>query len=426
MLEIGSGTGDLLAAVEPSEGVGIDISREMVELAKRKYPGLEFHCAAAETFNHDGPKFDYIILSDLVGCLYDIRLVLERLHPLCHRDTRIVINWFSRVWQPILHAAEALGLKYPQPLLNWTTPDDITNLLHLSDFETVRRRTHTLLPVRLPLIARFANRILANLPVFRMFGLTNIVVARPLPRQPQPPPSVSVICPCRNEAGNLETIARRLPEMGSGTELIFVEGNSSDNTLEECYRVRDLFPEKTIRVYKQSGRGKGDAVRLGFDEASNDVLMILDADVSVEPEDLIQFYEAIASGKGDFINGCRLVYSMDPRAMRFLNLLGNRFFAWLLSILMGQRIKDSLCGTKVLYRSAYEDLARGRPYFGQFDPFGDFDLLFGAAKLNLRIIEIPIRYRERVYGETNISRFSDGLLLLRMSAVAAAKLYFKA
>jgi SAM-dependent methyltransferase len=425
VLELGSGTGDLLAAVKPRRGLGIDISSEMVRLARKKHPNLEFRHESAERLDLNGEKFDYIILSDFIVFLFDVRLVFERLRAACRPDTRIVINWYSRLWQPILVLAEKLKLKHPQPLLNWTTVEDIRNLLHLSNFEIVQSRKHILLPKRLPLVTSLANRYLAHLPVLRQLCLTNWVVARPTLLQNQPgQASVSVICPCRNEAGNIQQIVDRLPMMGSATELIFVEGNSSDDTLAVCRQVAASTPEKKISVLQQTGRGKGDAVRLGFSEATGDILMILDADISVAPEDLVYFYNALVSGKADFVNGCRLVYTMDPKAMRFLNLLGNRFFALLLSKLMGQHIKDSLCGTKVLSRSNYEVLARGRGYFGQIDPFGDFDLLFGAAKLNLKIVEIPIRYRQRVYGSTNISRFADGWLLLRMSAKAAAKLFF--
>ena len=424
VLEVGSGTGDLLAAVRPSVGVGVDLSPKMVERASSKHPELRFYTSPLEELDLNGETFDYIILSDLVGFLYDIRMAFERLHRFCHRNTRIVISWYSRVWEPALTAAETLGLKYPQPILNWTAPSDIINLLGLTDFEPVSHRSHTLLPLRIPVVSRFVNRYLANLPVLRAFNISNFIVARPLGLPACSAPTVTVVCPCRNEAGNIEQIVRRLPQLGSHTELIFVEGNSRDNTLEECHRVKEVFPETDIKVFKQTGKGKGDAVRLGFSAASGDILMILDADVSVEPEELVYFYNAIASGKGDFINGSRLVYAMDPKAMRFLNLLGNKFFAWLLSTLIGQPLRDSLCGTKVLWRTSYQDLAQGRSYFGDFDPFGDFDLLFGAAKLKLKIVEIPIRYRERVYGETNINRFADGLLLFRMCGVAASKLYF--
>ena len=426
VLEVGCGTGDLLASLEPSEGVGIDLSAAMVARASERHPHLEFRHAAAERLDLAGREFDYIILSDLVGYLFDIRGALERLRAVAHPRTRIIINWYSRVWQPVVHLLEFLRLKYPLPLLNWTTVGDVENLLRLAGFETVRSRGHILLPLRLGPISRFANRFLAHLPVLRWFVWTNWVVARPIPRAAPSLPSVTIVCPCRNEKGNIEQAVRRLPALGSRTELIFVEGHSKDDTLDECRRVAAVHPELDIKVMVQSGTGKGDAVRLGFAHATGDMLIILDADLSVAPEDLPQFYDAMVSGAGEFVMGSRLVYTMDPKAMRFLNLLGNRFFGLLLSVLIGQPIKDTLCGTKVIWRLDYAHLAAGRAHFGDFDPYGDFDLIFGAAKLNLRIVEIPVRYRERTYGAPNISRFADGWLLLRMSALAAGRLFFAA
>jgi hypothetical protein len=336
----------------------------MVRLARIKYPALEFHQMAAECLDLQGEKFDYIILSDLVGFLFDIRLVLERLRTVSQPETRVVIHWHSRAWQPILAAAEKLGWRHPQPLLNWTTVEDIVNLLHLADFEVIRARKHILMPKRVPLLSSLVNRYLAHLPGVRHLCLTNWIIARPLRLERQMAPTVSVICPCRNEAGNLQQIVDRLPSMGSQTEMILVEGHSKDDTLAVCRQIAKSMPEKNITVLVQEGRGKGDAVRLGFSHAKGDILMILDADASVAPEDLVSFYDALISGKGEFINGCRLVYAMDPKAMRFLNLLGNRFFALLLSTLIGQPIKDSLCGTKVIWSSRYQELARGRAYFG--------------------------------------------------------------
>lgn len=425
VLEVGSGAGDLLAATYPSVGVGLDISEAMVRLASGKYPHLRFLQMPAESLDLGGEKFDYIILSDLVGLLYDIRLVLDRVRVACHRHTRIIINWYSRAWQPVLALAERLGLKYPQPLLNWTTPEDICNLLHLSGFEVVRLRRHILAPKRVPLLTAAANRVLAHLPLLSAFCLSNWIVARPLDLDDRRSEfSVSVICPCRNEAGNIGEIAARLPALGAHTELIFVEGHSRDETLEQCHLAARRHSEKDIKVLVQEGRGKGDAGRLGFSKATGDILMILDADLSLAPEDLPQFYEALASGKADLANGSRLVYAMDPKAMRFLNLLANRLFAVLFSRLTGQHVKDSLCGTKVLWREDYERLARDRAYFGELDPYGDFDLLFGAAKLNMKIVDVPVRYRQRVYGATNLSRFAGGYVLLKVCLVAAVKLFF--
>ncbi len=424
VLEIGCGTGDLLAALEPAEGVGVDLSGAMIERAAARHGRLTFHHMAAERLELPGRTFDYVVLSDLVGYLYDIREVFDRVARVCHPRSRLVIHWYSRLWQPVVHLLERLGLKCPLPYLNWTTVADVRNLLALAGFETLRQRGHVLLPVDLGPLGHAVNDVVTHLPLVSAVAWTNWTLARPTPTPAARAPRVSVIAPCRNERENIEPLVRRLPALGASTELIFVEGHSRDETLAECRRVVASHPERGIKVLQQSGKGKGDAVRLGFEHATGDLLMILDVDLSVAPEDLPQFYAAVVSGVGEFAMGSRLVYTMDPRAMRFLNLLGNRFFGALLSVLIGQPIKDTLCGTKVLWRDDYERLAANRAYFGDFDPYGDFDLIFGAAKLNLKIVEVPVRYRERTYGAPNISRFADGWLLLKMSARAASRLFF--
>lgn len=263
---------------------------------------------------------------------------------------------------------------------------------------------------------------------FQWFALTWFVVARPDPAPEavcdKRSPSVSVIVAARNEAGNIENIFRRVPIMGQKTEIVFVEGGSNDHTYEVIAETIKRFPDKQARLFRQKGKGKGDAVRLGFEQATGEILMILDADLTVPPEDLVRFYNAIISGKGEFINGVRLVYPMEDKAMRFFNILGNKFFSLAFSWLLGQAIKDTLCGTKVIWRKDYDLLAANRDYFGDFDPFGDFDLLFGASKLNLKIAEMPVRYRSRTYGDTNISRWRHGWLLLKMVIFAALRIKF--
>lgn len=425
ILEIGCGKGDLIAALDPSEGVGIDFSPEAIRIARERHPAITFIEADAHALKLEG-TFDIIILSDLVNDLWDVQAVFSHLAPLATPRTRVCINFHSHLWEHALIAAQKLGLMTPLLPQNWLTVDDVSNLLDLCGFQTIRRNDEILMPLNLWPLSSLCNRWLARLWPFRYANLVHFLIARPQPVHPDPQnkPTVSVIVAARNEEGNIPEIFARVPQMGGGTELIFVEGNSRDDTWGAIQRVMPDYPHLRPRSFKQPGKGKGDAVRVGFAEATGDILMILDADMTVPPEDLPRFYDAIASGKGEFINGVRLIYPMEEKAMRFLNLLGNKFFSLAFSWLLGQPIKDTLCGTKVLWKKDYERIAASRGYFGDFDPFGDFDLLFGAAKLNLKHVEIPIRYRERTYGETNISRFSHGLLLLRMVVFAARKIKF--
>lgn len=425
VLEVGVGSGDLLAAVGGAGSVGIDVSSRMVEIAKERHPEVDFRVVDAERDPLPEGPFDVILLSDAIGMLEDIQVVLERLHSRLGPDGRIVVTYYNFLWEPLLKLAERLGFKAHWPDQNWLSMDDIQNLLHLTGYEVFRRGTDILMPMHVPVASALLNRVAAQLPVARGFSLVDYFVARAVPEsRPEPLPSVSVICPCRNEKGNIREAVARTPLMGSATELIFVDGNSTDGTVEEIQAVISAYHGPlTLRFIPQGdGKGKGDAVRKGFAAAQHDVLMILDSDLTVPPEDLPKFYQALVTRKGEFINGVRLVYPMEGEAMRFLNLLGNKFFSAALSWLLEQPIKDSLCGTKVLYRKAYELIASHRDFFGDFDPFGDFDLLFGAARLNMRIIDLPVRYRARTYGETKISRFSHGWLLLKMTAFGFKKL----
>lgn len=425
VLEIGCGKGDLLAAVSPAGGVGVDFAPAMVAAAARRHPGHTFVLADAHELDL-GRTFDVVILSDLLNDLWNVQTVLDRVRRHCGPHTRVVINGYSRLWQPILAAAQRTGLATTLLPQNWLTPADMGNLLALSGFEAIKHWSEILLPLRVPVLAGLANRYLVKLPLFRSLALTNVFVARPRPDPAAvvPQPLVSVVVPARNEAGTIAEIVRRVPQMGAGTELIFVEGGSGDDTWERIREAVAQAPAGTCAALRQPGQGKGDAVRAGFAAARGEILMILDADLTVPPEDLPQFYAALHGGFGELVNGVRLVYPMEERAMRFLNLLGNKFFSLAFSWLLGQPVKDTLCGTKAIRRRSYELIAANRSSFGEFDPFGDFDLLFGAAKLNLRIVDLPIRYHERTYGTTNISRWRHGVLLLRMLAFAAARLKF--
>lgn len=421
ILDVGCGDGELLALINAKKKVGVDISEVQLARAQKRNPGAAFYRQSGEHLNLDG-LFDVIIVSETLNFASDVQSVLDRLARHAHPKTRLIINFHNNLWKPIHSLADALGIRTSPADQSWLSPSDINNLFALSKWDPIKSQPRLLWPIETPLLAPLLNRWIA--PCLPFLGFTIFEIARLRPNGTPTPTSVSVIIPARNEAGNIEAAVRRTPQMGTVTELIFVEGHSRDNTWDEIERVRLANPSLPIKSLRQTGKGKGNAVREGFAIATGEILMILDADLTMPPEDLPKFYDAIISGKADFANGSRLVYPMEKKAMQFLNMIANKFFGIAFSWLLGQPVKDTLCGTKVLRKTDYDSIAANRAYFGDFDPFGDFDLLFGADKLNLKIRDIPIRYRDRTYGTTNIQRWKHGLMLFRMLAFAARKLKF--
>lgn len=425
ILDIGCGAGEALAALQPSYGVGIDLSPSLIEQARQTHKTLEFHVGdyeEKEVIDAINGPFDFILIVDTFGAFEDCQAFLERLHPLCTRETRLIIAYYSHLWDPILKLAEWVGLRRPQPAQNVISPADLRALAELSGFDPVKSEIRLLCPFRLLGIGRLINRFVSPLPLVRQFSLRHYLIARSSTHLQDGLQSATIVIPARNERGNIEAAVQRVPQFCEKLEIIFIEGHSSDGTLEEMHRVKAAYPDRDIKVMVQPGKGKADAVFTAFDAASNDVLMILDADLTMPPEQLPKFWEAIRTGRGEFINGSRLIYPMEDEAMRFLNLIANRTFSYLFSWLLNQRYTDTLCGTKILRRSDYVRLKAGRAYFGDFDPFGDFDLIFGASKLSLKVCEIPIRYANRTYGETQISRFRHGFELLKMVIFAFFKI----
>ena len=433
VLDVGCGSGHLLAALQPSLGVGIDVAPSAVAAARKTYAGRNLHFFEGDggdprLLSQVGGPFDAIVLVNVVTHLTDVQRTLEALRAVCHSRTRVFIYSYSRLWQPVLRLAELLRLKHRPPPDAWLPPEEVRAMLDLADFQVVRHDYQIVFPAYVPVLSNLLNRYVGRLPGVEWLSLMYGLVARPspglFPGGRASRPSTSVIIPCRNEAGHVRDLVARLPDLGPNAEFLFVEGHSTDDTLAVLRQVLAENPTRPFRLLKQEGRGKGDAVRLGFARARGEVVLILDSDMGVAPEDIPKFVDALVRGKGEMINGSRMVYPMEGEAMRFLNMLGNKFFAWLFSWVLGQQVRDTLCGTKALYREDYERIAANRSFFGDFDPFGDFDLLFGAARLNLAIVDLAVRYHERRYGQTNISRFRHGWLLLRMSLFAGRKLKF--
>ncbi len=427
LLQIGCGNGYLLSRINARKAVGIDLSPGMIAAARKSCPELTFLPGDAEQPPALGQKFDYILLVNVVGDIIDLQAAFSRLRPYCRRSTRVIIIYYNYLWEPVVKLAERLHLKIKEPTQNWLSPADIENLLYLSGLETVHKDNSIFFPVYLPGFSFLINRVIFRLPLLNKLCFTNLIVARPAPRPlPEEELSTSVIVPCKNEEGNVEDVIRRIPRMGRKTEIIVVDDRSTDGTAIEVERAKRHFPDKEVVLVSGPGRGKFEAVKAGFAAAHGDILMILDADATVMPEELPYFFKALAEGKGEFINGCRLVYEMEKQAMRLLNIFGNKLFGLIFSYLLSQRIKDTLCGTKAFFRDDYQRMTRYFNYFGSYDRWGDFNLLFSASKLNLKIIDLPVHYVERIEGETKMKRrFSHGWLMLRMCWEAAKKIKFQ-
>jgi 2-polyprenyl-3-methyl-5-hydroxy-6-metoxy-1,4-benzoquinol methylase len=420
VLSVRCGTGNLLAVVRPSNGKGIEICHEIVDIAQQRNPSFEFAVAFPDkqefqqAFKPD-EKFDYILFND-IGDTVDVLQALRNLKPLCQRHTRVLITTYNHLWEPFVTFAEWSGMKVPRTEQNWLSTTDIRNLLKLAGFEALETHRIVLLPKYLPLLSGFLNRFCARLPFLSKLCMTQVVVARMLP-----PPvlqeeiGVSVVIPCKNERGNVEDAVRRIPPLAGRTELIFCDDQSTDGTAEEVLRVQSLYPEKNIRLEHGPGVCKSRNVWTGFDAATGDILMILDADLTTIPEELPYFVNVIVSGQAEFVNGSRLIYPVPKGAMTGANMLGNKFFSVAFTYLLGQRVKDTLCGTKVLWRSDWERIKPMLGSWGIEDRWGDYELLFGAAKLNLKILDLPVHYQERIYGSTKMTKvFRNGLLMLKM------------
>ena len=421
VLQVGCKTGYILDAVKPRFGFGVEEENECRYRAAENYPQYQFVQTLAEIPDQ---QFDYIILSSTLMETDDIQGLLNSIKRLCAPHTRIIIDGYSFLWEPILWFAQKCNLRRNTSFKNWLSQSDIDNFLYLSDFEKITSGRRMLMPLFIPGVSFFLNRLLASVPLINRLCLIEWTIARPVQKNQRTDFSVAVIVPCRNERGTVETIVKQMPQLGARTEIIFVEGHSTDGTLDEIKRVAASYPEKKVRYFVQPGADKGDAVRLGFAQAQSDILMIFDGDNTVPMHELPLFVHALILGKGELINGSRFVYAMETGATRFLNVWVNYCFSLGFSWLLGQPIEDTLCGTKVLFKKEYERIARNRAYFGEFDPFSDFDLLFGAAKLHFKIVDIPVHYKRRTYGSPQVRYFYHGVLLLRMWFFALGKFKF--
>ena len=424
VLDVGCGIGHILAHTSPAYGVGIDFSASMIAEARARYPHLTFHAMEIEAASALNEKFDFVISANSITEMTDIRRCLKSIYRVMTPETRLVIIAYNYLWQPVIELGAHLGMRPQSPTENWLTPQDIHGLLSSADFEMVREGYRTMLPKQVPFLSALFNNFLVRMPLLRYLGFTYYTVARPLIAFENPQKmTVSVVVPCKNEEGNIDEVVNRVPEMGGGTELIFVDDKSTDKTAEKIKKQIERHPERNIKFAEGPGIGKGAACRAGFANASHDIFMILDADMTVMPEVLPEFFELIVQGKGEFINGSRLLYPMEEEAMRIANIIGNKLFAMLFTFILEQPIKDTLCGTKVILKRDYQKILEARDYFNSTDKWGDYDWIFGAARHNMKILELPVHYVSRKAGQTKMTgRLRNAWIMLKMCRIAFLKL----
>lgn len=423
VLSVRCQTGFLLDAVRPLLGVGVEVSEHMLEVAKRKYPRHTFHQSDPEKLDL-GETFDYILF-DQISDTVDVQLALEAISRHCEPRTRLVLYSYNPLWRPFISLAEWLNIKVPSLNENWLSEYDLKNLLMLTGFQHLHTYHAILTPVPIALIGDILNRVAPAIPVMNRLCLVRIMVARiePEPRLPEDV-SVSVIVPCKNEVDNIELAVQRIPDMGNHTEIIFCDDKSTDGTADEVVRMQQLYPDRDIKLEHGPGISKSYNVWTGFEAAKGDILMILDADLAVMPEELPMFFTVIVSGKAELANGTRLIYPMPRASMKFFNMIGNAVFATLFSYLLNQPISDTLCGTKVIWREDWERMKQYLHTWGVEDRWGDYEILFGGARLHLKIVDVPVHYQERIYGASKMVKVvRNGLIMLRMCL--AAFIHFK-
>lgn len=406
VLEVGCGTGGLLASLNPSCGIGLNLADELTDQARRNLPQYQFYTVDVDQVKApEGFCPDYVILNNMLDYIYDVWVMLENLQPFISDHTLLIITTNNPLWAPILRLASKIGQRIPDSPRNFITNKDIRSVLRLQGFDVVEEGMALPVPKQIPLIGDAANILLPELPVLRYSSSVQYIVARW--RTPRAPLSCSVVIPCHNEEDNIAECVRRVANMGTWTEIVVVDDGSTDGTRARVAELMKTDHRVRLVVFDRN-QGKANAVRAGFDVARGDVIMILDADMAVMPEELPKFLKPLQDGSADFVNGTRLIYPMAGQAMKMANFLGNKGFCYLASWVARQRVSDTLCGTKALFRRDYMRMPLGRK-----ERWGDFDFLFGAARLKLRILEIPVHYQERRAGESKMRVIRDGWLFLR-------------
>ena len=355
-------------------------------------------------------KYQRIILTDVVENYDDVFALLNIVSNLLTIDGKLIISSINTKYLILSRTLEFLKLKDSNENTSYIHVKKIRNITSGVGLEYQKFYTKQLFPFSFFYVGNVINKIMEIISFQLNLGIKTYIIFRPAIIT-NSKNSKSIIIPAKNEEGNLVELVSRIPKF-ENTEIIFSYGKSKDNTLKVMKQITQSNKLFKFKLVKQTKNGKANAVWEALNVVENDLIAILDADISVDPETLSDFFDIIEKNNADFVNGTRLIYDMEKNSMRFLNRIGNRFFQFFISKIIKEALTDSLCGTKVFKKSYLNDLYFWQNIFGKKDPFGDFDLIFAAAYSGQKIVEMPIVYRERKYGTTQIARFKDGFKLL--------------
>ncbi len=356
-------------------------------------------------------KYRTIVISDVVENCDDIYLLFNQVKEILSDNGKLIVTSVNSKWNILISIFEKLNLKEPNETQSYIHTKKIRNIAEGAGFEFINSYTRQIFPFKLLTLGNFLNTILEALFSYLNFGIKSYIVLRKTGFTKNNY-SKSIIIPAKNEEGNLEPLISRIPR-NNKYEIVLSCGDSKDKTLEVANKIKNKENYFSIKVIEQTGNGKANAVWEALEKCTGEVIAILDADISVEPETIDDFFEIIDKNYGDFVNGTRLIYEIEKGSMRFINLIGNRLFQNIVGAIAKRPLTDSLCGTKVFKRDLVEKIKWWQNTFKMKDPFGDFDLLFTASYFSEKIIEYPIHYKTRTYGKTQISRFRDGYKLIR-------------
>ena len=339
----------------------------------------------------------------------------NRLYKESNKKSKIILTTINSSWKPIIYIAKKMRLTSLKVSDGWISLNQLENIANLTNFVVLEKGYRTLIPKYIPFLSDIINSLFLKVPIIKRVGILQYIVLLKSDPPKKSNLSCSIVVPCFNEEGNVEDCIKKCPKVGKFTELIIVDDGSSDKTYQIAQGLLKKYPFVRVISYKPN-RGKAHAVERGFSSAKGDIIMVWDADRTVPENELYLFYDALATGKARFANGTRLLYPMEDQAMKWLNLVGNKIFSLIFSWILSTPISDTLCGTKALFKKDYKKIKMGN------EPWGDFDLLFGASDLGLKIIEIPVHYRKRVAGESKMKVFKHGLMLAKMAFIGAFRL----